>query len=188
MPRPPGIRPDPPQTAAGTETGAGTGTAGAVQTPGAPRPTDAVQPAPATSLRLDLQRARAALVEAELSCHPSDRFLGAHLAALRVAAIVLALRARPGRSSSRPRNAWLVLAEVAPELGEWAAFFAATEGKREAVRAGATAIITAREADDLIRDAQAFLGLVERALDRSPRLSRHRAVAGQRESVGVSRS
>jgi hypothetical protein len=115
-------------------------------------------------LQLDLQRARTALVEAELAQHPGDRYLAAHLAALRVAAIVLALRARPGRGSSRPRNAWLVLAEVAPELGEWAAFFAATQDKREAVRAGATAIINAREADDLVRDAQTFLGLVERAL------------------------
>jgi len=118
------------------------------------------------SIQLDLQRARAALVEAELSCQPSDRYLAAHLAALRVAAIVLALRARPGRGSSRPRNAWLVLAEVAPEFGEWAAFFAATQGKREAVRAGATTIVNAREADDLIRDAQTFLGLVEHALGR----------------------
>jgi hypothetical protein len=116
------------------------------------------------SLQLDLQRARTALIEAELSCRPSDRFLAAHLAALRVAAIVLALRARPGQGSSRPRNAWQVLADVAPEFGEWAAFFAATEGKRDAVRAGATAIINAREADDLIRDAQAFLRLVERVL------------------------
>ena len=129
---------------------------------------------PEISLQLDLQRARAALVEAELSGRPSDRYLAAHLAALRVAAIVLALRARPGRGSSRPRNAWLVLAEVAPEFGEWAAFFAATEGKREAVRAGATAIISTREADDLVRDAQTFLTLVENALRRSG----HRAECG----------
>lgn len=132
--------------------------------PSSSRPSSSRPSSTEVTLRMDLQRARSALVEAELSCHPSDRFLAAHLAALRVAAIVLALRARPGQSNSRPRNAWLVLAEVAPELGEWAAFFAATEAKREAVRAGATAIINAREADDLVRDAQAFLGLVERAL------------------------
>jgi hypothetical protein len=126
--------------------------------------------APEPSLLVDLHRARTALIEAELACHPGERFLAAHLAALRVAAIVLSVRARPGRGSSRPRNAWQVLAEVAPELGEWAAFFAASEGKREAVRAGATAIINAREADDLVRDAQAFLRLVEQALGRSGRL------------------
>ncbi|MBA3528183.1 MAG: hypothetical protein H0T91_02500 [Propionibacteriaceae bacterium] len=121
------------------------------------------------SIQLDLHRARSALIEAELSPQPSDRFLAAHLAALRVAALVLALRARPRRGSSRPRNAWLVLAEVAPEFSEWAAFFAATEGKREAVRAGARTIVNAREADDLVRDAQTFLSLVERALSRSGR-------------------
>lgn len=128
------------------------------------QPSSAAPATPAASVQLDLHRARTALVEAELAHHPSDRFLAAHLAALRVAAVVLALRARPGRRDSRPRNAWVVLAEVAPELGEWAAFFAATEGKREAVRAGATTLVSAREADDLVRDAQTFLGLVERAL------------------------
>jgi hypothetical protein len=76
-----------------------------------------------------------------------------------------------------------VLAEVAPEFGEWAAFFAATQGKREAVRAGATAIITAREADDLVRDAQTFLGLVERALGRG---ALPRAACGARAEGGRS--
>jgi hypothetical protein len=57
-----------------------------------------------------------------------------------------------------------MLAEVAPELAEWAAFFAATEGKRDAIRAGATSIVSAREADDMVRDAAAFLRLVERAV------------------------
>jgi hypothetical protein len=117
----------------------------------------------------DLQRARAAIVEAELSVRPSDRFLAAHAAALRVAAIVLALRTHPAlaRHRTRPQNAWQMLAEVAPEFGEWAAFFATTEGKRDAVRAGATTIVTVREADDLVRDAQLFLVLVERALGRA---------------------
>ena len=43
-------------------------------------------------------------------------------------------------------------------------FFAATEAKRDAVRAGATSIVSAREADDLVRDARAFLSLVERSI------------------------
>jgi hypothetical protein len=119
----------------------------------------------------DLQRARSSLAEAELAPKPSDRYLAAHLAALRVVAIVLAHRMPStkgqlaGRSrNDRPRNAWRVLAEVAPEFAEWAAFFAATEAKRDAVRAGATSIVSAREADDLVRDAQSFLRLVERAV------------------------
>ena len=137
-------------------------------------------PSSRPSVQVDLHRARTALIEAELAPHPSDRYLSAHLGALRVAAVVLALRARPGRGS-RPRNAWLVLAEVAPELGEWATFFAATEGKREAVRAGASIIVSVREADDLVRDAQAFLAVVERALVRSA--PRRAAAAGSTAEV-----
>lgn len=118
-----------------------------------------------SALHQDVQRARSAIIEADLTHRPSDRFLAAHQAALRVAAIVLTLRAHPAlsQSRSRPRNAWRLVAEVAPEYAEWAAFFAATEAKRDAVRAGATSIVTAREADDLVRDAGAFLTLVEHA-------------------------
>lgn len=115
----------------------------------------------------DLRRARSALAEAELAERPSDRYLAAHLTALRVVAVVLTHRARSGtarRPGGRPRNAWRMLAEVAPELAEWAAFFAATQAKRDAVRAGATSIVSAREADDLVRDVEAFLRLVERAV------------------------
>jgi len=134
----------------------------------------------------DLQRARSSLAEAELAPRPSDRYLAAHLAALRVVAVVLSHRAPPttgrlngrtrngrsqnssaqnGRSQNgRRQNAWRMLAEVAPELAEWAAFFAATEPKRDAIRAGATSIVSEREADDLVRDAEAFLRVVERAV------------------------
>jgi hypothetical protein len=114
----------------------------------------------------DLRRAHSALAEAELAERPSDRYLAAHLTALRVVAIVLTHRAHSGtaRPSGRPRNAWRMLAEVAPELAEWAAFFAATQAKRDAVRAGATSIVSTREADDLVRDVEAFLRLVERAV------------------------
>ncbi|HET9562542.1 MAG TPA: SAV_6107 family HEPN domain-containing protein, partial [Propionibacteriaceae bacterium] len=117
------------------------------------------QPEDMMSCNDDLQRARSSLAEAELARRPSDRYLSAHLAALRVVAIVLTHRALPGtgRLDGRPRNAWQMLADVAPELAEWAAFFAATESKRDAIRAGATSIVSAREADDLVRDAKAFL-------------------------------
>jgi SAV_6107-like HEPN len=114
----------------------------------------------------DLQRARSSIAEAELARRPADRYLAAHLAALRVVAIVLTHRApsTSRRRTGRPRNAWRMLAEVAPELAEWAAFFAATEAKRDAIFTGATSIVSAREADDLVRDAKAFLRLVERAV------------------------
>lgn len=58
----------------------------------------------------------------------------------------------------------MLLAEVAPELGEWATFFAAGAAKRAAAEAGSTRAVTEREADDLVRDADRFLGTVESML------------------------
>jgi hypothetical protein len=95
------------------------------------------------------------------------RYARAHLAALRTAAAVLAARARPGSRSRRSggvRSAWVLLAEVAPELGEWATFFAAGAGKRAAAEAGLRGVVTGREADDLVREVESFLALVARVL------------------------
>lgn len=129
---------------------------------------------PESRFQHDIQRARSEILEAELLPEPSDRYLAAHHAALRVAAILLAARADPAESArrTRPRNAWRMLSAVAPEFAEWAAFFAVTEGKRDAVRAGATTIVTAREADDLVRDTQKFLSLVERVVAEMARSTR----------------
>jgi hypothetical protein len=57
-----------------------------------------------------------------------------------------------------------LLAGVAPELGEWAAYFAAGAAKRAAAEAGIRSAVTPREADDLVRDATLFLRLVETTL------------------------
>jgi hypothetical protein len=93
------------------------------------------------------------------------RYARAHLAALRAAAAVLAARARPrGKRSARLRSAWVLLAEVAPELGEWAQFFAAGAAKRAAAEAGLRGVVSEREADDLVRDSEAFLARVARLL------------------------
>ena len=105
------------------------------------------------------------LVEASSAASPGERYATAHLAALRAAAAVLACRARPtvGVRRSRPTSAWVLLTGVAPELGEWAAFFAAGARKRAAAEAGLPAV-TPREADDLVRDAETFLSVVETTL------------------------
>lgn len=131
---------------------------------------------PTSPLQLDLRRARAALTEAELTERASERYLAAHAAALRVAALILVLRTHPAGSArrTRPRNAWELVAEVAPELGEWANFFAATQGRCDAVRAGATSIVSAREADDLVRDVDVLLALVERAIGQGEQSNRIR--------------
>jgi hypothetical protein len=110
-----------------------------------------------------LDRAERALVEARVADGPARRYCCAHVAALRTAAAVLAVRTRPG-SRRGQRNAWELLASVAPELREWAAFFAAGAAKRAAAECGATTAVTARAADDLVRDVEHFMHIVEDVL------------------------
>ena len=78
----------------------------------------------------------------------------------------------------RQKNAWVLLAEVAPELAEWAAFFAAGAAKRAAAEAGSTRAVTEREADDLLRDADRFLGVIEQSLGLAPHLPHSGRLAG----------
>jgi hypothetical protein len=108
------------------------------------------------------EQARRALLDAEYSAHPVDRYAQAHLAALRAAAAVLAARARP-RRRSRPTSAWVLLATVAPELAEWSAYFATTSATRSAAEAGVRRLVTTRDADDLVRQAGEFLTLAQHA-------------------------
>jgi hypothetical protein len=114
-------------------------------------------PVPVAAIEL-LDRARRGIVVAETVRGAGERYVAAHLAALRSAAAVLAVRGRPSRRG--PTNVWDVLPRVAPELGEWAVFFAAGAARRAAVEAGRVDAVSVREADDLLRDAQAFVGLV----------------------------
>lgn len=137
-------------------------------------------PLAATCLDL-LDRARGSLL---LACRTGDigeRYIEAHLGALRAAAAVLAARSSPGMSGisgirptgrvasprvlshgssrSRPRSVWELLPRVAPELAEWSAFFAASARRRAVVERGGQ--IVARESDDLLRQSQIFLEIVE---------------------------
>ena len=115
-----------------------------------------------------LERAASSLREAITSSEVTQRYAHAHVAALRATAALLAARAHPtfGHRRGRPqqKNAWVLLAEVAPEFSEWAAFFAAGAAKRAAAEAGSQRAVSKREADDLVRDADRFLGLVEQSL------------------------
>jgi hypothetical protein len=95
------------------------------------------------------------------------RYATAHLAALRAAAAVVAARAKPVPSRrSRLTSVWDLLSLVAPALSEWSAYFAASAGKRAAAEAGIPRVVTAREADDLVRAAATFISVVELALGR----------------------
>lgn len=117
-----------------------------------------------------LARAAESLSEAVTSTDAPTRYACAHVAALRAAAALLAARARPTarRGRRRQQNAWVLLAEIAPELGEWATFFAAGASKRAAAEAGSARAVGGREADDLVRDADRFLAVVERSLGLMP--------------------
>jgi hypothetical protein len=110
-----------------------------------------------------LDAARRGVAEAVVAPRAGDRYAAAHLAALRAAAAVLAARTRPVEARRGPRSAWALLAQAAPELAEWAGFFAAGAGKRSAAEAGLD-VVTAREADDLLRDTETFLALVDTTL------------------------
>lgn len=117
---------------------------------------------PGSALEL-MDRSREGIRVAEHATDRGERYVQAHLAALRAAAAVLAVRGRPRRAGS-PLNVWSVLPRVAPELSEWAAYFAAGAPRRQAVEAGRSGIVTAREADDLLRAATDFLDVVSHEL------------------------
>lgn len=118
-----------------------------------------------------LERSARALSEAITVGDVGLRYVHAHMAALRATAALLAARARPELQSRRrrpQRNAWVLLAQVAPEFAEWAAFFAQGAAKRSAAEAGSRGAVTEREADDLVRQADRFLALVEESLGLTP--------------------
>ena len=109
--------------------------------------------------------ARRGLGEAAQTRPDGLRYAAAHLAALRAAAAVLASRARPApMRRNRVTSVWTLLVMVAPEFEEWAAFFAAGAAKRAAAEAGIPRVVSAREADDLLRAAEQFVAVVEVAL------------------------
>ena len=111
-----------------------------------------------------LQSARRGLDQAADETAPGARYVTAHLAALRAAAAVVAARGEPKTRRRKPHSVWELLPQVEPALSEWAAYFAAGAGKRAAAEAGLPRAASAREADDLLRDAETFLSLAETAL------------------------
>jgi hypothetical protein len=112
-----------------------------------------------------LDSARQGLVSAEGDVSAGGRYVGAHLAALRAAAAIVAARAEPAPPRRRrPQSVWELLPRVEPTLSEWAAFFAAGASKRAAAEAGLPRAVSSREADELLRDATTFVSLAESAL------------------------
>ena len=116
-----------------------------------------------TALTL-IESARRGLADAAGAAEPGARYVAAHLAALRAAAAVVAARGEPRPRRRKPYSVWELLPQVEPALTEWAAYFAAGASKRAAAEAGLPRAASAREADNLVRDAETFLSLAETAL------------------------
>jgi hypothetical protein len=117
-----------------------------------------------TSASRDLLRtAVIGLDDAYQAQTPEQRFIAAHLSALRAGAALLAVKAKPSRSS-RIRSVWLMVPGIAPELGEWCAYFDAIGKRRVFIEIGREQV-TQRQADDLMRDAEAFLDQISRILN-----------------------
>ncbi|PPK64154.1 SAV_6107 family HEPN domain-containing protein [Actinokineospora auranticolor] len=123
-------------------------------------------PAAAVSLLRQAERGFAAI---EVDAAPAARFTESYLCALRAAAAMLALRGRPHRGRAKPTSVWTLMSSVAPEMREWAAFFASCSATRAAVQAGITSRVGPRAADDLHRQTAEFLDLVHRAVHGSRR-------------------
>jgi hypothetical protein len=131
---------------------------------GADGATLAVRPPVSRSAISLAEQARSLLAQARAAASAADRFRLAHLAALRTAAALFAERSRPGLGKRRLVSAWILVESVAPELSDWAAYFADTAGKRAAVEAGAVSVVSSRDAEDQMHAAEQFLALAERSL------------------------
>lgn len=105
-----------------------------------------------------LEQSRQSLAQAYAAELAAARFVASQDASMRAAA---ALVARQGRTG--PQDLWPLLAVHAPELGEWADFFALAAVRRQEVESHSRRV-SVREADDLLRAAETFVGHVASAL------------------------
>ena len=112
---------------------------------------------------IDLSYARRLIVEAEVAEPYAEQLINAYQAAQQVALAVIA--AAPRRPMGRT-DPWTLLARSAPELSEWAGFFAALAPRVALVQAGVGRAISERGASDVVRDAQMFLADAARWLRR----------------------
>ncbi|MEG3614861.1 MULTISPECIES: SAV_6107 family HEPN domain-containing protein [Isoptericola] len=120
-------------------------------------------PAPERVQQL-LARADAELAAAVEAHDAGDRFVHAHLAALRAAAAVVAWHGdAPRRGRARP--VWELLSGVEPELAAWSVYFASGARLRAVVDSGHGDEVPARRADELLACAEDFRDEVGLRLD-----------------------
>lgn len=104
-----------------------------------------------------LTQAWRAIAEAQAAEAPDLRFERAAVAAVRAASAVLAGCPNQVRGA-RAQSVWTLLVRCAPEMREWADFFAAATRSIVQLRSSGVSGggITQRLADDLLRDADRF--------------------------------
>ncbi|WP_337059642.1 SAV_6107 family HEPN domain-containing protein [Kineococcus sp. G2] len=132
---------------------------------GAPEGT-ADRPRPLTTAALDLlERCESELRAAAGATDPGERYVHAHLSALRAGAALVAVHGRPtAPRRSQPRSVWEMLPRLDADLAEWARRFTATAPLRARVEAGRGDLVDAAAADALLDDAVAFHRVVESLL------------------------
>lgn len=126
-----------------------------------------------------LAAAGESLATAHMARTVVGRSAGTKLAVLRAAAAVLTVRGRPdpveppghgaGGTARGPVDVWRLLPRVAPELTEWADFFATVlpeGGARPGV--GAAGPMSVREVDDLLRQGEDFVRIAAGTLGLPP--------------------
>lgn len=120
---------------------------------------------PAGALSL-LLKARTCLHDGQRERRASERYVAAYLAAARGSTAIVVARAWR-RADQPPASVWRLLVNVAPELREWADFFAGCAERRAKAEAGVPMSDT--DADALLRRAGEFLDIVGRCLLGTPR-------------------
>jgi hypothetical protein len=139
-----------------------------------PTAVGSLPPSPEVTRLLD--RSDAELAAAASTSDPAERFVHAHLAALRAAAAVVALRGRPS-ARTRARSVWDMLAIVEPGLASWSGYFASGARVRAAVEAGLEPEVDARRAAELVACAEDFRDEVGLLVDPRTGFARPLAVA-----------
>jgi len=127
---------------------------------------DQIKPRVAPSALTLLESARQGLATGRRQTPPASKYAAAHLAVLRAAAAVVTARSASATATHnrRPQSLWELLPTVEPALSGWAAYFAAGARQRAVAEGGLSRPVSAREAEDLLCDAENFVSLAEKTL------------------------
>lgn len=123
-----------------------------------------------------LRRAHAELDSAHTSTSPQERFVLAHMAALRGAAAALATSGGTiGSKRRKVQSAWVQLAELSPEWLPWVEYYSASAITRAEIESGQQRELQSSQAREAVRAASQFLKAVEAFVQQ--REARFRAMA-----------